>query len=71
MVFEEALIKRNINYRIYGGLRFFERAEIKDAIGYVRLIENTSDNIAFESIVNFPTRGIGLSTIEKIRSHSV
>ena len=46
-------------------------AEIKDAMGYVRLTENTSDNIAFERIVNFPTRGIGLSTIEKIRSHSV
>ncbi len=70
-VFEEALIKRNINYRIYGGLRFFERAEIKDAMGYVRLTNNTSDNIAFERIINFPTRGIGLSTIEKIRSHSV
>ena len=70
-VFEEALIRRNIHYRIYGGLRFFERAEIKDAMGYVRLTENTSDNIAIERIVNFPTRGIGLSTIEKIRSHSV
>ena len=70
-VFEESLIKRNLNYRIYGGLRFFERAEIKDAMGYVRLIENTSDNIAFERIVNFPTRGIGLSTIEKIRSHAI
>ena len=70
-VFEEALIRRNIHYRIYGGLRFFERAEIKDAMGYIRLTENTSDNIAFERIVNFPTRGIGLSTIEKIRSHSV
>ena len=69
-VFEESLIKHNLNYRIYGGLRFFERAEIKDAMGYVRLIENTSDNIAFERIVNFPTRGIGLSTIEKIRSYS-
>lgn len=69
-VFEEYLIKRNLNYRIYGGLRFFERAEIKDAMGYVRLIENTSDNIAFERIVNFPTRGIGLSTIEKIRFHA-
>ena len=58
-VFEEALIKRNINYRIYGGLRFFERAEIKDAMGYVRLIENTSDNIAFElSLIHIsePTR---------------
>tara|TARA_B100000959_G_scaffold53945_1_gene56096 strand:- start:5031 stop:7202 length:2172 start_codon:yes stop_codon:yes gene_type:complete len=70
-VFEESLIKRNISYRIYGGLRFFERAEIKDAMGYVRLTENTSDNIAFERVVNFPTRGIGLSTIEKIRSHAV
>jgi len=69
-VFEESLVYRNIAYRIYGGLRFFERAEIKDAMGYVRLIENTSDNIAFERIVNFPTRGIGLSTIEKIRSHA-
>ena len=69
-VFEESLIKQNIDYRIYGGLRFFERAEIKDAMGYVRLVENTSDNIAFERIVNFPTRGIGLSTIEKIRSHA-
>jgi DNA helicase-2/ATP-dependent DNA helicase PcrA len=69
-VFEESLIKQNLNYRIYGGLRFFERAEIKDAMGYVRLIENTSDNIAFERIVNFPTRGIGLSTIEKIRFHA-
>ena len=68
--FEESLIKQNLNYRIYGGLRFFERAEIKDAMGYIRLIENTSDNIAFERIVNFPTRGIGLSTIEKIRSYA-
>jgi DNA helicase-2/ATP-dependent DNA helicase PcrA len=70
-IFEESLIKHNLNSRISGGLRFFERAEIKDAMGYVRLIENTSDNIAFERIVNFPTRGIGLSTIEKIRSHSI
>ena len=69
-VFEESLIKQNLNYRIYGGLRFFERAEIKDAMGYIRLIENTSDNIAFERIVNFPTRGIGLSSIEKIRSYA-
>ena len=70
-VFEEALIKQNIDYKIYGGLRFFERAEIKDAMGYVRLVENLNDNIAFERIVNFPARGIGLATVEKIRSHSV
>ena len=59
-----------ILYRFYGGLRFFERAEIKDAMGYVRLIEDTSDNIAFERIVNFPTRGIGLTTVEKIRAYA-
>ena len=69
-VFEESLIKQNLNYKIYGGLRFFERAEIKDAMCYIRLTENTSDNIAFERVVNFPTRGIGLSTIEKIRSYA-
>ena len=70
-VFEESLIKFNLNYRIYGGLRFFERAEIRQAMSYVRLIENTSDNLAFERVVNFPTRGIGLSTIEKIRVHAI
>jgi len=69
--FEQALGGQNLSYRVYGGLPFFVRAEIKDAMGYVRLIENTSDNIAFERIVNFPTRGIGLSTIEKIRSHAI
>ena len=69
-VFEESLINRNIAYRIYGGLRFFERAEIKDAMGYMRLVEDTSDNIAFERIVNFPTRGIGLTTVEKIRTYA-
>jgi len=69
-VFEEVLIKRNLDYRIYGGLRFFERAEIKDAMGYVRLVENQNDNIAFERIVNFPARGIGLATVEKIRAYS-
>ena len=69
-VFEEALINRGIDYRIYGGLRFFERAEIKDAMGYVRLVENRNDNIAFERIVNFPARGIGLATVEKIRAHA-
>jgi DNA helicase-2/ATP-dependent DNA helicase PcrA len=70
-VFEETLIKHNIAYKIYGGLRFFERAEIKDAMAYVRLIENSSDNIAFERIVNFPARGIGFATLEKIKKHAV
>lgn len=66
-VFEDVLIKYNIAYIIYGGLRFFERAEIKDALGYLRLMENTADNVAFERIVNFPTRGIGAATVDKIR----
>lgn len=65
--FEERLIKYNVPYIIYGGLRFFERAEIKDALCYLRLIENTADSIAFERVVNFPTRGIGNATVEKIR----
>lgn len=67
-IFEEVLIKHNIPYIIYGGLRFFERAEIKDALGYLRLIENSADNVAFERVVNFPTRGIGNATVEKIRT---
>jgi len=66
-VFEDALIKYHIPYIIYGGLRFFERAEIKDALCYLRMIENTTDNVAFERVVNFPTRGIGNATLEKIR----
>jgi len=66
--FEERLIKYNVPYIIYGGLRFFDRAEIKDALCYLRLIENPADNIAFERIVNFPTRGIGNATVEKIRT---
>ncbi len=58
-VLEEALIRAQIPYRIYGGLRFFERAEIKDALAYLRLIANRKDDPAFERIVNTPTRGIG------------
>jgi len=65
--FEERLIKYNIPYVIYGGLRFFERAEIKDALCYLRLMESSTDNVAFERVVNFPTRGIGNTTIEKVR----
>jgi len=65
--FEERLIKYNVPYIIYGGLRFFERAEIKDALCYLRLMENTEDSVAFERVVNFPTRGIGNATVEKVR----
>lgn len=66
-VMEEALIQANIPYRIYGGMRFFERQEIKDALGYLRLIANRQDDAAFERVVNTPTRGIGERTLDIIR----
>ncbi|MBI5450377.1 MAG: DNA helicase II [Gammaproteobacteria bacterium] len=64
---EEALISAAIPYRIYGGLRFFERAEIKNALSYLRLISNRDDDPSFERIINVPTRGIGDRTIEMVR----
>ena len=66
--FEEALIQADLPYRIYGGLRFFERAEIKDALAYLRLVNNRHDDPAFERAVNQPPRGIGAKTIDKIRA---
>ncbi len=67
-LFEENLMSRRIPYRVYGGLRFFERAEIRDALAYLRLIANHDDDPAFERIVNVPARGIGDKTIDKIRA---
>lgn len=64
---EEALIQYGIPYRVYGGLRFFERAEIKDALAYLRLINNCHDDAAFERVINTPTRGVGDRTIEALR----
>lgn len=58
-VLEEALLRSGIAYRIYGGVRFFDRAEIKDTLAYVRLLVNPNDDTAFERVVNFPARGIG------------
>ncbi|SUB91498.1 DNA helicase II [Photobacterium damselae] len=66
-VLEEALIQAGMPYRIYGGMRFFERQEIKDALSYLRLISNRNDDTAFERVVNTPTRGIGDRTLETIR----
>lgn len=66
-VLEEALLRTGIAYRIHGGLRFFERAEIKDTLAYLRLLANSDDDTAFERVVNFPTRGIGEKTLEEIR----
>jgi DNA helicase-2/ATP-dependent DNA helicase PcrA len=65
-VFEEALRKRNIPYKIYGGLSFYQRKEIKDFIAYMRLSINVSDEEALKRIINYPTRGIGDTTINKL-----
>jgi DNA helicase-2/ATP-dependent DNA helicase PcrA len=64
---EEALLQAQLPYRIYGGQRFFERQEIKDALAYMRLINNRDDDAAFERIINKPTRGIGEQSISLIR----
>jgi DNA helicase II / ATP-dependent DNA helicase PcrA len=69
-VLEETLIHYGIPYRIYGGLRFFERAEIKDTLAYLRLITNPQDDAAFERIVNLPTRGVGENTQTLLREHA-
>lgn len=66
-VLEEALLQAKIPYRIYGGVRFFERQEIKDALAYLRLIANRQDDAAFERVVNTPTRGIGERTMDLLR----
>ncbi len=66
-VLEEALIQAGLPYRIYGGMRFFERLEIRDALGYLRLMSNRNDDAAFERVVNTPTRGLGDKTLETIR----
>lgn len=65
-VLEEALVRAGIPYSIYGGLRFFERAEIKDALAYVRLVVNPQDNSAFDRVINTPVRGIGERSLEII-----
>lgn len=66
-LFEEQLVNAGIPYRVYGGLRFFERAEIKSALAYLRLIANRGDDPSFERIVNMPPRGIGARTLDTIR----
>jgi DNA helicase II / ATP-dependent DNA helicase PcrA len=68
--FEEAFIGARIPYRVYGGLRFFERAEIKDALAYLRLLLNRDDDAAYERVVNLPTRGIGDRTVEGLREEA-
>lgn len=69
-VLEEALIQEGLHYRIYGGLRFYERQEIKDALAYLRLINNRQDDAAMERVINTPARGIGETTLNKVRQQA-
>jgi DNA helicase-2/ATP-dependent DNA helicase PcrA len=69
-LFEEALIQAQIPYRVYGGQRFFERAEIKDALAYLRLVASRHEDASFERAVNQPPRGIGAKTIDAVRAHA-
>ncbi|MDO9047900.1 MAG: DNA helicase II [Methylobacter sp.] len=66
--FEERLMTTGTPYRVYGGLRFFERMEIKNALAYLRLMSNRNDDASFERVINTPTRGIGAKTIDDIRT---
>lgn len=66
-VLEEALLQQKVPYRVYGGMRFFERSEIKDALAYLRLVAHREDDSAFERVVNTPTRGIGDRTLVEVR----
>jgi DNA helicase-2/ATP-dependent DNA helicase PcrA len=68
--FEEAFLSARMPYRVYGGLRFFERAEIKDALAYLRLIANRRDDPSFERVVNLPARGIGARSLDVLREYA-
>ncbi|MES9901587.1 MAG: DNA helicase II, partial [Sedimenticola sp.] len=69
-LFEEALIQAQVPYRIYGGQRFFERAAVKDALAYLRMVANPEDDPSFERSVNMPPRGIGARTMDAVRAHA-
>lgn len=71
LAFEQALMSYNIPYNFYGGFKFFERAEIKNIIAYLRLFVNPNDDVSLMRIINFPKRGIGETTIEKLRMQAV
>jgi DNA helicase-2/ATP-dependent DNA helicase PcrA len=70
-IFEDSLRRRNIAYRIYGGISFYQRAEIKNVLAYMRLSINTLDDESLNRIINYPTRGIGSGTMEKLQAYAV
>ncbi|SFX56260.1 DNA helicase II [Marinospirillum alkaliphilum] len=67
---EEAFLRQGMPYRVYGGHRFYERMEIKNALAYLKLMVNRQDDAAFERVINTPTRGIGTTTVEKLRAYA-
>jgi DNA helicase-2/ATP-dependent DNA helicase PcrA len=69
-IFEEALRKRNMPYKIYGGLSFYQRKEVKDLIAYFRMVVNPDDSEALKRIINYPTRGIGATTVGKLENNA-
>ena len=69
-IFEESMRKRNIPYRIYGGLSFYQRKEIKDLLSYFRMVINSKDNEAFKRVVNYPARGIGQTSLTKLEQYA-
>lgn len=69
-IMEDVLLKSNITYQIVGGMRFYDRKEIKDMLAYLRLITNPNDDISFERIVNEPKRGIGRTTLERLQNYA-
>jgi DNA helicase-2/ATP-dependent DNA helicase PcrA len=70
-IFEDSLRRRNIAYKIYGGISFYQRAEIKDALAYMRLAVNPQDDESLNRIINYPARGIGSTTMDKLQSYAV
>jgi DNA helicase-2/ATP-dependent DNA helicase PcrA len=69
-VLEDSLLRAGVPYRVYGGHRFYERLEIKNALSYLRLLNNPHDDIAFERVINTPTRGIGAKSVENLRLYA-
>lgn len=69
-ILEDTILQNNLPYRIYGAIRFYERQEVKLALAYLRFIHDKNNDIAFEQIINTPTRGIGYSALEKVRWHA-
>jgi len=70
-VVEEAFVRANLPYKIYGGLRFYERKEIKDTLAYLRLLDNPQDSLALKRVINVPKRGIGEKTVQQLEQYSL